>query len=418
MRRILLVIVLSCLYVVGSLRGQSMIDSLDEATSSDVKWYDKFTMASYGVMNYHRYDWQILPSKRNDIDFERAVVQLGYQPSKRWLFNMELEIEAGGTGVALEFDPLEEFGEYEYEIGKGGEVWLEQFNFQYNITDNHQITFGRLKVPFGLMSFMDEPTEYHTATLSEMENTILPTNWTEFGVMASGRIKGNWKYYGGIVNGLDGSAFNSANFIKRGNQKRFETTNVNDIAVVGRIDYELGYEKGFGVSGYFGNTVNNRPKPDIQYDAYLALVEAHGVYELAPFEFSGIVLYGQLQNSEAVSIANRNLSNNLNVKRTPVGRSVLGWSAEVAFEPFDLFKKHPNSELYFYGRIDSYDTQFTTQGAIFNNPRWDRITYSGGISFMPTIWLVFKAQYARQYLGITNNRIQDTFSMGFGYYIR
>lgn len=400
------------------LSAQSLLDSLEHATANPPKWYDRFTVSSYGVINYNNYNWQLLPSKRNDIDFERAVIEMSYRPASKWSFNLELEFEAGGTGVAVEFDPLEEFGEYEYEVEKGGEIWLEQFNFQYNFNKDHNIAFGRLKVPFGLIGFLDEPTEYHTTNVSDMENTILPTHWTEFGIILNGRLGRNWVYYGGIVNGLDGSAFNSANFIKRGNQRRFETTNINDIAAVARIDYEFGYEKFIGVSGYYGNTVNNRPKPDMQYDAYLGMVEAHAVYEWEPFEFSGIFLYGQLQNSEAVSTANRNLSNNLNVKRTPVGRSALGWSAEVAFEPFDLLKKHPDGELYLFVRIDSYDTQHTTQGVIFNNPRWDRKTYTGGINYQPNSWLVFKTQFARQYLGIVNNKIQDTFSLGFGYYIR
>ena len=96
----------------------------------------------------------------------------------------------------------------------------------------------------------------------------------------------------------------------------------------------------------------------------------------------------------------------------------MGWSAEVAFEPFGLLKKHPNGELYFFLRVDSYDTQFSTQGLIFDNPRWDRKTYTGGINYMPNTWLVFKTQFARQYLGIVENKIQDTFSLGFGYYIK
>lgn len=399
-------------------KAQSMLDSLEAATVMPSHWYDKFTVSSYGVMNYNNYNWQLLPQKRNDIEFERAVLEVSYRPVKKWSFNMELEIEAGGTGVAVEFDPLEEFGEYEYEVEKGGEIWLEQFNFKYDFSPKVSVSFGRLKVPFGLIGFLDEPTEYHTTNVSDMENTILPTHWTEYGVLLNGRFGRNWVWNAGIVNGLDGSAFNSANFIKRGNQKRFEATNVNDIAGVARLDYEFGYEKFIGISGYYGNTRNNRPKPDLQYDAYLSMVEAHVVYEMSPFEFSGIILFGALQNSEAVSIANRNLSNNLNVKRTPVGKSAMGWSAEVAFEPFDMFKKHPNGELYFFLRVDSYDTQFSTQGLIFDNPRWDRKTYTGGINYMPNTWLVFKTQYARQYLGIVDNKIQDTFSLGFGYYIK
>ena len=74
--------------------AQSMLDSIEEATVKPSHWYDKFTVSSYGVMNYNNYNWQLLPQKRNDIEFERAVLELSYRPSKKWSFNTELEIEA------------------------------------------------------------------------------------------------------------------------------------------------------------------------------------------------------------------------------------------------------------------------------------------------------------------------------------
>ena len=38
----------------------------------------------------------------------------------------ELEFEHGGTGITMEFDKLEEFGEFEMEVEKGGEVIVEK----------------------------------------------------------------------------------------------------------------------------------------------------------------------------------------------------------------------------------------------------------------------------------------------------
>lgn len=414
-----IVLTLFCAALSQLLAAQSLLDSLppDEANTK-LDWQDKFHLSAYGVMNYNVYDWQLLPNKRNDIDFERAVFEASYQATSRWSLNVELEFEGGGTGVSVEFDPLEEFGEFEYEVEKGGEIWLEQFNFKYQPSERFNISFGRLKVPFGLIGFLDEPTEYHTTNVSEMENTILPTHWTEYGILMNGAFLKNWKWYAGVVSSLDGSAFNSANFIKRGNQRRFETVNVNDWAGVARLDYEFGYERFIGISGFFGNTRNNRPKADLPVDAYLAMAEAHAVFELTPFEFQAIVLFGHLQNSEQVSNANRNLSNNLNVKRTPVGKEALGASAEIAFEPFDLLQKHPNGELYLFTRYDYYDTQFATQGTVFDNPRWERHTWSFGVNYLPTPWLVFKSQFSRQTLGIKTNQQQDTFTVGFGYYFK
>ena len=380
----------------------------------------KLQLEAYGVINYNIYDWQIWPEKRNDIDFERAVVEANYTFAPRWSLAAELEFEGGGTGVSVEFDRFEEFGEFEYEVEKGGEIRFEEFNLAYKLDkkDRNLLRIGYVSVPFGLISFRDEPEEYATNTLPMMENTLLPTDWAEFGVLATGQIGRHWRYYGALVNALDGSAFNSANFIKRGNQKRFETVNAQDWAAVARLDYEFGYEKAIGISVYAGNTRNNRPKPDLNVDAWLTMLDAHIVYEIEPFEFVGQVIYGQLQNSEAVSNANRNLSNNLNVKRTPVAAAALGYSTELSFELFDILPRHPNGELIFFGRYDFYDSMLRTEGQIFDNPRWQRSVISGGINYQPIPQVVFKAQYSLERLGVSTDALQQTISLGIGFHIK
>lgn len=378
----------------------------------------KFEFLAYGSLNYHRFDWQIWPEKRDEVDFERAVLESTYRFAPRFDLHAELELEHGGTGVAVEFDRFEEFGEFEYEVEKGGEVRFEEFNLSYSLArnGNHRFRVGYVKVPFGLMPFRDEPDEYLTNTLPMMENTLLPTDWAEFGVLLTGMIR-RWKYHLAFVNGLDGSAFNSANFIKRGNQKRFETVNAEDWAAVARIDYEFGDEKLIGVSGYFGNTRNNRPKPDLNADAYLGLADLHFSAEWSPVHICIQAIYGHLQNSEAVSNANRNLSNNLNVKRTPVAAAALGWSAELGIEVLDLLKSRPGKVLTVFGRYDYYDSMFRTEGQIVNNPRWERWVITTGINYQPIPQIVLKTQYAIEKLGVEVNNLQRTFSLGIGFII-
>lgn len=390
---------------------------LDSLTGSEAG-RKKLELVTYGSINYHRFDWQIWPEKRDEVDFERAVIEGSYRFAPRWSLNAELEFEHGGTGVAVEFDRFEEFGEFEYEVEKGGEVRFEEFNLDWSWGAGQQqhLTVGYVKVPFGLITFRDEPDEYLTNTLPMMENTLLPTDWAEFGVLAQGKL-GRWHYYAGLVNSLDGSAFNSANFIKRGNQKRFETVNAEDWAAVGRLDYEFGHEQAIGVSGYFGNTRNNRPKPDLAVDAYLSLLDAHLVYEREPFELTGQLIYGQLQNSEALTNANRNLSNNLNVKRTPVASAALGWSVELGFEVFEVFRRHPKGELTVFGRYDDFDSMYKTQGQVVDNPRWDRSIVTFGLNYQPIPQIVLKSQYSVEKLGIPTGNLQKTYSVGIGFHI-
>jgi hypothetical protein len=63
-----------------------------------------------------------------------------------------------------------------------------------------------------LWAYRDEPTEYFTTTISEMEGNLLPVNWNENGISAFGNFgKGqHWHYNLSIINGLDNSAFSQA----------------------------------------------------------------------------------------------------------------------------------------------------------------------------------------------------------------
>lgn len=375
----------------------------------------KLDFEAYGIINYHAFNWQLVPDKRNEIDFSQAVIGLDYQISDRWKFNSELEFEHGGTGVALEFDPLEEFGEFEYEVEKGGEIWLEEFNLSYQWFNKHEISFGRVKLPFGLASFYDEPTEYRSIGYNQLENTILPSNWTEFGIVLNGGFQKHYKYSIGIVNALDGSGFNSANFIKRGNQRRFETVKVEDIAAVLRLEYEFQKDQILGFSFYTGNTRNNRPKPDLNVNAFVSLADFHTYFNFKTIGIKAMALFGHLQNSELLSLANRNLSNNLNVKRTPVGKQAAGVNLEFTLKPLAWSTCKNPKDLYVFTSFDYFDTHQKTEGSIFNNPRWKRQIWTFGINYFPTKWLVLKSQFENQRLGIADKKFQRTFSMGFAF---
>lgn len=378
----------------------------------------------YGTMNYQNFDWQTFPGKRSAIDLERFVLEPSYRLSPKVSLRAEIEFEHGGTGASVEFDRFEEFGEFEYEIEKGGEILLEQLNVDWKIRDWIHLKVGHFEVPIGLMPYRDEPNEYFTTTISEMESSMLPVNWNENGITAFGNFgKGkHWHYNTGIINGLDNSAFSSAGWVQRGSQKRFETTNAENIAFVGRFDYTSGKENRIGLSGFIGNSTGNRPKPDLNTAAWVGIVDVHFIWEKGPFEAAGMLMYGTLSNSEAVSNANRNLSNNLNVKRTPVGAAALGAFMELGLEVFDLVSaragKHPDAELYLFGRYDYYDSMYRTQGEIFNNPRWERSTWTGGLNYDINQYVRLKAQYAVRKLGIPNSNKERTLSLGLGFYLR
>jgi hypothetical protein len=399
----------------------------DTATDRDfLEKIERFSLSGYGAMNYYNFNWQTDSVKRNAIDNERFILDLGYRWTDKIKLNTEIEFEHGGTGVDVEFDRFEEFGEFEFDISKGGEVLIEQMNLEFVLAKQLHLKVGRVKVPFALMFSRDEPTDYLTATTSEMETQILPTNWTENGLLLKGRFgqNNNWQYHFALVNGLDGSAFNSANWIKRGNQRRFEMVNAENFALSGRLDFHPSDDLLLGLSAYGSNTTGNRPKPDLKVQTPIGLAEFHFQYEKAPVQLSGMVFYGALGNSEALSNQNRNLSNNLNVKRTPVGASAVGIFIEagaVLIGQSGLFINKTKSSLLICGRFDYYDTMFETEGVIFNNPRWARHSWTAGATYKIIEEVHFKTQYTIRTVGapaptsVQGGRRENTFVAGFAF---
>ena len=128
------------------------------------------------------------------------------------------------------------------------------------------------------------------------------------------------------------------------------------IALAARMDYFFNPETFVGLSAYGGNTAPNRPKEDLDVDAHVGILEGHFAYKKGALKLRGMGLYGVLQNADRVSKANRNLSNNLNVKRTPVADVAMGYYLEAAYDVLSFWES--NHSLDIFGRYDYYDSMY------------------------------------------------------------
>lgn len=371
--------------------------------NSLLRW-NRFSFSGYGVINYFNNDYDTDPSYKDKFDTERLNLYLGYQFSKNISFKSEIEFEHGGTGVALDYDNQEEAGEFEQEVEQGGEVKLEQAYINFKIAPYFNVIAGRMKVHFGLAQDLDEPTEYFTTTRSEMENALIPVGWYENGIEFYGKFAKRFHYRAYVVSGLDATGFSSRNWIKFGHQGRFEMPNAESFAYAGRLDYQFGKSKHtfFGVSGYVNDAAANRPKDDMDESAYVTIGEAHLSYHEYNWRVHSSVLYGNLENSNIVSLKNSKLSNNLGVKRNPVGKNAFGFSTEIGYNILALLAPKSSQKLYPFGRYDYYDTFQDVEGNVIKNPRWQRSTITGGINWFIIDNIAVKAQYSDRRLGSEN----------------
>ena len=403
-------------------------DSSEDEDENSILHWKNFNLKGYGVVNYYNYDYDTDPNLKNTMDAERLNLYLKYNFSDKISFKSEIEFEHGGTGATLEFDNQEEFGEFEQEIEKGGEVKVEQLNINFQIRPYFNIRAGRVKMYVGLAQNLDEPVTYFTTHRQEMENEILPLGWYENGVEIYGTFSKRFNYKVYVVNGLDASGFSSRSWVKSGYQTRFDMVNAASFAFAGRLDYKFGKNEHtfVGIAAYLNNAAANRPKNDIDVSAYVSLAEAHITYDENNLRFNTVLLYGNLQNSDIVSQKNANLSNKLGVKRNAVGKNALGFSAELGYNILPVLNANTSQKLYPFARYDYYDTMQDVEGDIVDNPRWQRSVVTGGVNWFIIDDIVVKAQYADRRLGSENynpntleytghKHHERTFSAGIGF---
>lgn len=388
-------------------------------TPSDTLAPPRLAFHGYGTVNYHYFDWQTDPSRRARLDLERVALEATFRLRDKLWLEAELEIEHGGTGSAMEFDRFEEFGEFESEVEKGGEVEIESFHLIWSALPSLKVLAGHLFVPMGMALELDEPTDYFTVQRSETESALLPSLWHENGAGLDWHGRG-LRLRGVIVNGLDGTAFSSGSWIARGRQGRFEGVNAENLAVALRLDAHLG-DWLLGASVYGGNTTDNRPKPDLQVSTRLGIYELHGEGQFGPFLARALLLHGFLENSAALSRANRALPNTLNVKRNPVAYQAFGTFGELGCDLLSLWRhglqETPRADevgLWLFGRYDYYDTMFRTVSGMFDNPRWERATWTGGLNLKAFSDVILKSEIAYRQLGTAADNREITYSTGLG----
>lgn len=380
---------------------------------------DRISANSYATAYYAHYDWQTDPQRSNAIDLERVTLEVEIEPTETTRIEVEAEFEHLGTGATMEFDRFEEFGEFETEIERGGEVEIEELLVEWEPDERIGVRAGYFPIGVGFTNFRHRPGQYFGTTRFESEVTLLPDVWSEAGLGAFGKF--DFDRFGALawrleaVTGLDSTGFSSGNWIKRGHQTRFENINAEDFAGVARLDWSLPWPEAMvGSSFYYGNTAGNRPKPDLQVDAPVMLWDLHGEYIRGPLEVRALYLHGYLDDAAKVSQANARLSNNLNVKRTPVGEEAFATFVEAGIHVDDFLGLWPTGLIPFY-RWDHYDTMDKVEAPIIRNPFQDRQTHTVGLNYRPTSWLVLKGQYSMRTRGIPTSNDENTLSIGIGY---
>jgi hypothetical protein len=354
------------------------------------------------------------PEQRAITDLERVVIEFAYEFDSKWQVELEIEYEHGGTGVTLEYDGFDEFGEFETEIEAGGEVIVEKLEVKYQYNDNISVKMGHITVPVGIGTDLHKPSQYFTTERHWSEATLIPQVWHETGV----NVSASWNDFTAqtlITTGLNSEYFRTHHWVATGHQTRFEQVNSDDLALTFRLDYgNIKSGSSVGVSFYNGNTSGNRNKTNkISGDGNLTLIGLHGVWEQDNWLARGQYLFGQLDDSEAITKANKTTAGLRPGVFAQVGSEAESAFLEVAYDTKNFFGL--TTPLYLFTAYE-YANPIKKLEEGKPTSRFDTQEISFGINYFPTKNLVFKGQVSQQNYAQDNLDETQSFSLSMGYY--
>ena len=339
----------------------------------------------------------------NTLDALRAVMYFGYKFNDRIIFNSEIEFEHASTEENLN--------------GESGSVSVEFSYLDFLLTDAANLRGGLLLMPFGIINEVHEPTTYYGVLRPDVERFIIPTTWSGVGAGVFGGfseyVPGSLTYKAYVTNSLDSRGFTASS--NRDARQNGTEALANNVAFVGRIEYDPFPGLKFGGSLFLGNTgqdqsVNNPESPlnGRKIGGFFQMYEGDVQFQYRGFEARSLLVWTFLDD-----VALINASNGFTDDES-VGSQQWGWYVVGAYNVLSL----ASFGQYFqylapFVRYEKYNTQYRVPSGFFTNPANNRQNLAFGINYKPIPQVVIKADYRWN-----DNKAgtgQNEFNLGLGY---
>lgn len=391
-------------------------ENLRPESPSDFDGFSKWRIGGYGEMaasykdyGLNRFTGRTQGNSRYDrktISIPRFVIAGDYRFNRWWQLGAEIEFEAGGTGIAYEFEKKENL-EYETEVEKGGEVALEQFHVTATIHPAFNVRLGHIVVPVGLTNAHHEPINFFGVYRPEGESAILPCTWHETGMEIFGEVGREWThfaYQAQIVAGLNAQGFTRDNWVKGGKQGFFEEDNFSSPAYVARLDYLGVPALRVGGSFYFlpdaGKNCDNLTFFSGMGRLPVRIWTADFEYKNRWVTARGNMVHGNLGSSYAITQQKELFQKNAAPysKMAPIAKYAVSYAGEVGVNIGAFFSK-PQVRLYPFVRYEYYNPQEKGERGQTMEARLQTSMWTLGINWYALPNLVIKADWTTRHIG-------------------
>jgi hypothetical protein len=346
------------------------------------------SIGGYGEMLFESFSSELddgsPSSKKDQADFLRGIVYLGYKFSDHIVFNSEIEFEHASTG-------------------KKGSASVEQAYLDFLIRDEVNVRAGMLLTPVGFVNELHEPPTFLGARRPRVEQVIIPTTWRENGVGLHGAF-GPVSYRANLTAGLDAAGFSDSSGLRGGRQKGSKSL-AEDGALSFRLDYEPIEGLLFGASGYFGESGQGVDLGAEILDVSTELWSAH-----AEWRWRGLQTRALWARVELDDVSDLNDYLGL-TGMDSIGSRMEGWYGEVGYDV--LAHRDTRQELIPFIRYEDFDTQARVPDGFLRDPAHDRNSWTLGLSYKPHPNVVIKFDWHDEDNAAGTG--QDQFNLALGY---
>lgn len=368
----------ACLATILPANAQTFRDRLadgETASAADIDaafakpqggaWYERFSFGSYGEAHFNTGDVPDL------FDIHRLILFSAYEFTDRVRFISELELEhlySNNPGTDL--------------------VWeLEQAYFELDLSNDALVQAGAILVPVGITNEVHEPTTFYGVERNRVETEIIPSTWTEYGILFRKTCEAGLQYDFAIHRGLEigRSDFNRHGpDIRNGRQK---TDSFHGSAATARVKYTGIKGLELAASMTYQDDISRGPQ-----DNSAILTSAHFIYSNGGFGLRGLV-------------ANWEIDGNTSAGGVPVPGSDIDNQYGAYIEPSYKWSFNNGMAVGVFSRYLYFENEDAPGG---------QNEYQAGINFWPTENTVVKADW--QHEDRRNGRInRDVFNFGVGY---
>ena len=309
----------------------------------------------------------------DEADMTRVVAYLGYKYNDWILFNTEIEFEHGSTE-------------------EEGSVSVEFATLDFLLSPEFNVRTGLMLIPMGIVNEVHEPPFYYSTTRPLAERVILPSTWRENGVGVFGNLFERLSYRVYVVNGFEASGFDSSGL--RGGRQNGSEALANDLALVGRLDFDAFDGMRLGASYYVGNSSQDQ---DIEIggdafglpDARTTIWEVHGEYRWQAL--TARALWSQAHVADAGTLSE--LFTLADEDHPVVSRRMMGGYAELAYDVIPILFPGSEQSLEPFFRFEYVDTQNKVPSGFLADRFYKQRIYVPGVQWKPISNVVLKLDY-------------------------